>query len=550
MIIERDSDIAVKSLVRDFKGKFLFVGNYHMHPWYSFVIIGAMIGMFLGIVYVANRGLYLTSSQAAANLGYEDPGDYYWDDDYEPSYFEDVVLTSRQPLPAQTIITIVWASKSRPKKIWMDESAYEARTIKSSETESLIRPIQYGPFADGRYDTDEVPSENAIRNMLGESAELRAIVQYSLNLGGQVFMSTPIQNGHAVVDTSGLPIADPVRQQSNYEIKLTFENEVGVRLPMDPSLIECFYELVEVPANYLDSYGCFKTSPNGKGLTSPGPTPIVTALAPFASSESLVAPDGTELFPEETITPAENGGTFEYVLYDSLLKFDNAHENDSDEEYFAAAGLFDFNDLKEIIYTPVGGQAISTKPGSSVTTGQINPDDLGLHIRLSGGASSIKTKYGTRIANLTIGNVSANLTRLTTKKPGKIIIPYVTVTLKTANGSAIPSGLNVRTAVREKNKDVFSKPIICVIDSLDSSQCKVKIKKILQIAPGKSKIFGLVLDVSKFIPGTLINLSIARAEDIPYTYVESIKKNKKVKTKYMLNPKQVPFKLPSFTVPK
>jgi hypothetical protein len=318
---------------------------------------------------------------------------------------------------------------------------------------------------------------------------------------------------------------------------------------MDPSVIECFFSLVEVPDNYLDSYGCLKTSPNGKGLTSPGPTPLGTALAPFASRDWLVAPNGTELLPEETITPAENGGTFEYVLYDSLLKFESEHENDSDEEYYAASDLFDFNDLKEIIYTPVGGPAITTKPGSSVANGQINPDNLGLHIRLSGGTSAMKTKYGTRVANLTIGNVSANLTRLTTKKPGKVQIPSVAITLKTAGGSALPSELGIRTVVREKNKDVFSKSFVCVVNEADPSECTVKFKKSFQLAPGKSKIFGIVFDVAKFKPGTVINLSVKQAEDIPYTYIESLKKGRVLKTKYMLNSKQVPFKLPSFTVP-
>ena len=58
------------AIVKDINKEFVIVGKHRVHSWYAWAIVCIVIGMFLGIVYVASQGTQFASTEAAAG----DPG--------------------------------------------------------------------------------------------------------------------------------------------------------------------------------------------------------------------------------------------------------------------------------------------------------------------------------------------------------------------------------------------------------------------------------------------------------------------------------------------
>jgi hypothetical protein len=59
------ADRLMSSLSKDFT----VVGQHRIHAWYAWAIIGIIVGMFIGLVYVANRSLQFNTGEAASRVG-------------------------------------------------------------------------------------------------------------------------------------------------------------------------------------------------------------------------------------------------------------------------------------------------------------------------------------------------------------------------------------------------------------------------------------------------------------------------------------------------
>jgi hypothetical protein len=68
MLNEQKSGDLVDKLVGDIKKDFTVVGKTRVHAWYAWAIVGIVAGMFLGIVYVANRSGQFTASHAEISI--------------------------------------------------------------------------------------------------------------------------------------------------------------------------------------------------------------------------------------------------------------------------------------------------------------------------------------------------------------------------------------------------------------------------------------------------------------------------------------------------
>lgn len=66
-----EADKVVGELQKDFK----IVGSHRVHSWYAWAIIGIVLGMALGIIYVANRSIQVQESDAAQKktIGVQNP---------------------------------------------------------------------------------------------------------------------------------------------------------------------------------------------------------------------------------------------------------------------------------------------------------------------------------------------------------------------------------------------------------------------------------------------------------------------------------------------
>lgn len=60
-----DSHTLADAALGDIKHGYMFVGKGRVHPWYGWAIVGIVFGMAMGIVYVANRSVEFSNSQAA-----------------------------------------------------------------------------------------------------------------------------------------------------------------------------------------------------------------------------------------------------------------------------------------------------------------------------------------------------------------------------------------------------------------------------------------------------------------------------------------------------
>ena len=52
-------------VMKDIKSDFVVQGTHRVHNWYAYAIIGIVLGMAIGIIYVANRNAKFSASDAA-----------------------------------------------------------------------------------------------------------------------------------------------------------------------------------------------------------------------------------------------------------------------------------------------------------------------------------------------------------------------------------------------------------------------------------------------------------------------------------------------------
>lgn len=73
---QKNPDQLANAVVGDIHKEFVVVGKQRVHSWYAWAIVGIVLGMFLGILYVANRSLQFDPTRAD---GWEEkPDDSGW----------------------------------------------------------------------------------------------------------------------------------------------------------------------------------------------------------------------------------------------------------------------------------------------------------------------------------------------------------------------------------------------------------------------------------------------------------------------------------------
>lgn len=68
--VQNQTNEAAEKVVGELNKDFKIVGSHRVHSWYAWAIIGIVLGMALGIVYVANRSVTVQESDAAAAKRY------------------------------------------------------------------------------------------------------------------------------------------------------------------------------------------------------------------------------------------------------------------------------------------------------------------------------------------------------------------------------------------------------------------------------------------------------------------------------------------------
>ena len=57
----------VEKVITDLQNDFKIVGTHRVHSWYAWAIVGIVLGMAIGIIYVANRSGNFSASKASTN---------------------------------------------------------------------------------------------------------------------------------------------------------------------------------------------------------------------------------------------------------------------------------------------------------------------------------------------------------------------------------------------------------------------------------------------------------------------------------------------------
>lgn len=317
-----------EKVVSDLQKDFKLVGKSRIHGWYAWAIVGIVFGMALGIVYVANRSGQLSEIQAASSNGIPDR----------------ITLSVTGNVPAGTDIYAA-VSKMGPqnKLIWFgsDQVFWSRKT-----DDKIVSGVKkYTLEALGKNTTVQ---DSETDDLIGAGASYGVV---GVAPDGAVYLSDFKKGKNISVTMDGTrSVANVLTQKSNFKITLSrlAENDTKVR---DLSLTTSGYSptSVEVPLlpAVITQYQWWQTVPiQGDRISIPGGLP--TSIYVNASAVDEAIPD----FFGEIILPALPNGSLEFVLYDALGAFDEAHQYDSQKAYDNAYDRFVSNDLKEVVFTP------------------------------------------------------------------------------------------------------------------------------------------------------------------------------------------------------
>ncbi len=418
----------------------------------------------------------------------------------------DILIKPSANLPPKTALFAVWASKSKPTKLWFVDGGYEdpVLTLAASEV------VEYGA---SNYTSIEAASE------LGEPA-YPAIIAVLPN--GDMVMSSKVVKKVAKLDLKNI-LSSPLTKKVNYKFKVTYRDLQGNKIPLPDAEIS-------LDSSFLENFNVFDDTAipvSSNAAVNPGPLPLVAEVTANHPDDPTISLEGRAYIPAE---PA--GGVVEVIMYDSNAAF-LAHPSAD----------YTRGDISKVIFTPNG-------PG---VPDEVNASDFSTSVTGQGSVIQVtstpvatgdqKTKFGTRIADLVIQNIAGTVYPGT--KVGYVVLKQVILTANT--GTVLNPEIPMRLAIGTGTKTIFSKKTTtCAVVYSNDNICYAKFVFNQKILPGKSYRFGLVVDPSSLKAGTTIDTKIAGQTDLRYRYASPPKKKngKTTRIDYILAPSQIPILLP------